>query len=68
MRLCRCGHYEREHTTTYYGKLKELEVKSCSGNTRAWPDDAETDDEGREVCCQCRGFVVNDERPSEEGR
>ncbi len=56
--LCRCGHYRREHAVTEI--FQGLNLATCSGNTRAWPDDAEGDHEGREVSCQCLGFEAAD--------
>jgi hypothetical protein len=64
--LCDCGHYEREHERI---DLAGWTGSHCTGNTWAYPDDAEGDDrvgagqvdevrwrDGREVRCRCQGF------------
>jgi hypothetical protein len=48
---CECGHYEREHEV-----LDTAEIVVCHGNTWAWPDDAERQEDGREVRCGCMCF------------
>lgn len=53
--LCRCGHYDREHSYN-----ADLDQTTCSGNTWAYPDDADSDRDGREVRCQCAGFDPED--------
>lgn len=50
---CICGHDEDEHSKIEFGSMV---VHHCRGNTWAYPQDAESDDEGRNVPCQCAGY------------
>lgn len=63
--LCTCGHYRREHSpmfTDLTGIPASLHnAESCSGNTWAYPDDAEGGEDGREVRCQCRHFYRSED-------
>lgn len=66
-RPCACGHDENEHGALFDpAKYKSLpdglkHMQMCSGNTWAYPVDAEGDRDGREVRCHCRCYTPADD-------
>ena len=64
--VCTCGHDKGEHKPSKYTSKMIVSAGTCSGSVFAYPIDADSHTQAREVYCHCTSFMQADKEQLKE--